>query len=95
MGPIGPELREKNRELIAGRLHWPDGALEAVRKLEAEHSGYSVYWSDGVWPFQYGAGFYSRRNGRNPQVLFGTTPEELDAILAADEVQFPPAWWEL
>ena len=90
------DLRDRNRELISQRLGWPDGAVDAVRKLESEHDGYLVYWADGVWPFEYGAGFYARRdNGRTyPDVLFATTPEELDAILSVDAVKYPPAWWE-
>ncbi len=34
LAPPGPELAERNRELIAERLKWPEGALEACRDLE-------------------------------------------------------------
>ena len=94
MGPIGPELRELNRELLASRLGWPDGALEAVRKLEADHEGYLVFWSPGEWSTGRGPGFYGRRHGdmRNP-MLYATTAEGLAALLEEDSRRFPPVWW--
>ena len=54
--PLPPVDREHNRELIAGRLRWPDGTLDACRQLEAGHPGWYAWWSRNPW----------RRDGQVP-----------------------------
>ncbi|AGL19478.1 hypothetical protein [Actinoplanes sp. N902-109] len=41
---------ERNRELVAQRLGWPDGALNNCRALEAEFPDWSVFWTNGGLP---------------------------------------------
>ena len=83
MGPLPPEVQERNRELLAERLHWPDGALAACRELEAAYPDYSAYWGRGWCARQ--PGYYASRtdNSRTP-TLYGATADELGKILAAD-----------
>ena len=88
MGPIGPQMRERNREVIAERLHWPEGALEATRQLEAEYRGYTVWWGTGR-ASNPKPGFYANRYsdyGRKP-TLYGETATGLQAQLAADSTR--------
>ena len=33
--PHGPELGRRNRRIVAGRLGWPDGAVEACEAAAA------------------------------------------------------------
>lgn len=47
---IGPEMAERNRELLAERLKWPDGALEDCRRLEELHPGWHVWFAPGGLP---------------------------------------------
>ncbi|MER6891987.1 hypothetical protein [Streptomyces halstedii] len=48
--PISPEMVERNRELLAERLRWPDGALEDCRLLEELHPGWHVWFDRGSIP---------------------------------------------
>jgi hypothetical protein len=36
----------RNRQLIAERLGWPDGALDACTALEADYPDWAVFWTD-------------------------------------------------
>lgn len=99
MGPCTDsdrELIERNRAILAERLHWPDGALSAVRKLESEHAGYVVWWANRAYTDDNAPGFYARRNTARfgKPSLFAATADELSALLAQDENRYPPAWWE-
>jgi hypothetical protein len=94
MEPIQPEVIERNRELIAERLGWPAGALEAVRQLEAQHPGYSVFWGKGRVSDPR-PGFYAMRGeGFRRRTFYGATAANLSAALAADAAQHPAQWWE-
>jgi hypothetical protein len=84
-------MRERNRELLAQRLRWPEGALEAVRRLEAQHPRYSVHWSSGG--HEGPPGFYGRLTDAmwdQRQKLYGATPDELAARLTEHEAANPP-----
>jgi hypothetical protein len=73
MGPIGPELRERNREILAERLHWLDGALEVCRQLEVMYPGTSVWWGIGRLSDPK-PGFYARRGDRHyARTFYGET----------------------
>lgn len=53
---------------------------DTVRDLEARFPGFQIQYSDGVYPFEWGAGFYaSRDNGMT--VFFAETAEELSQVL--------------
>jgi hypothetical protein len=52
------ELREKNREVLAERLGYPAGTVEAEREIERACPGYFAWYSDGTLqeqPPRYGA----------------------------------------
>lgn len=90
MGPIGPELREHNRELLSQRLHWPPGALEVTRQLEAVHPGTSVWWGSGRVSDPK-PGFYATRgDGHHTRRFYGETAIDLQNVLAANASQ--PLW---
>jgi len=77
--PVDPE---KNRALIAERLGWPDGALEACRKLEAEFPAWMVFWTKGGLPRDPNPGYRAVTwNARRRGYAYGKTAEELGAAL--------------
>ncbi|GGL21584.1 hypothetical protein [Mangrovihabitans endophyticus] len=86
-GPLpapGPELGRRNRRLIAERLHWPDGALEACERIDRCHPGWMSTWAPGGGVEWVERGFYAQpRLARrsDPRWLFGATPLELLAAL--------------
>jgi hypothetical protein len=42
-------LSRKHYEQVAERLGWPEGAADAVFAFEAQHSDYTVWWSNGIY----------------------------------------------
>ncbi|MFC5749528.1 hypothetical protein [Actinomadura rugatobispora] len=46
--PLSPADVLRNREIIANRLDWPDGALQTCLELEARWPGWNVSYSTGV-----------------------------------------------
>lgn len=101
MSGLSPETIRQNRRLIAERLHWPDGALEACEQLESEHPGFEVAWfgeNRSARPeFNKPAGFYAWRAGDQPGQMwadgwhgrhewYGTTPDELKAELSGHAI---------
>lgn len=95
----GPELTERNRELLAARGNWPPGALEACRDLEHRHPGWHAWWTDRPWRRDgdvpdgpaYGAAPVSR-----PPVghsLYAVTADELAGLIGkADEERAALRW---
>jgi len=57
----GRELMQHNRRVLAERLGWPDGTLEACEELEAEHPAWHVFWGDGAAEPAWTAVHYERR----------------------------------
>lgn len=49
MIPI-PAVRESNREVLAERLHWPDGSVDVCRDLEIGHPAWMVWFNTGGIP---------------------------------------------
>jgi hypothetical protein len=76
-------LREKNLPLLAERLNWPAGALEAVQAVEAEFPRYLAWWSPGGWCGD--PGFYAIRPGDRARTLYAANPGKL-TVLIADEI---------
>ena len=86
--PLPPVDLERNRELLAARLGWPDGALGACRQVEAQHPGWHVWWTRHPW----------RRDGHAPslpaygaarvephcgdQNVYAVTPDALAPLIA-------------
>lgn len=90
--PVGPELAVRNRRLTAERTGWPDGALEACEKLEAETPGWSISWYAGGGMTWVEAGYYASRadwhtHAKPPQWLYGATVEDL--AVAIEEHPLP------
>lgn len=87
--PPGPELRRHNRRLVAERINWPAGAVEACEKLERMQPRWRVRWQH-----QFGnqaAGWYASHDGHThlePDV-YGQSSGEL---WAAMETHRCPAW---
>lgn len=80
-GKLPPQVQDRNREIVAERLGWPDGALDACRKTEAGAPGWYCWWTPAPWPdpgFRpaYGAALINRRPLGDPS-LYARTPGEL------------------
>jgi hypothetical protein len=79
--PIGPDLLRHNRRVMAERIGWPDGALEACDKLEAAYPDWIVGWQreSTITGFARPAGFYASRWSRryNEPSAYGEDPLDL------------------
>ena len=85
---------EENMRLLAERLGWPGGALEACLALEAAHPGWRAYWSRGPYGRPPQPGFrvrYDDGRGYRPAELYAEDPAELPARMAEVE-EARPAW---
>lgn len=76
---------ERNRDLIAERMEWPDGAVDACRQLEREFPAWTVYWVSGKLPSSPRKGYQAIFDDHHHRFsrAFGETPEELRENLAA------------
>jgi hypothetical protein len=86
-GPLPPHVQERNREIVAERLGWPDEALGACREIEAGAAGWYCWWTPLPWPdpgFRpaYGAARIDRRPVGDPS-LYARTPGELAELIKA------------
>jgi hypothetical protein len=82
--PVDPEL---NRQLIAERIGWPAGAIEACTALEADYPRWLVFWTRGDPPARPGPGFRAigRTRAAGRVEAFAETAEGLrDALRVAD-----------
>lgn len=94
--PGTPEFARRNRELIAERTGWPEGALAECLRLEEDCPGYSVAWfhaqKSPTPVFRREAGFYAWIAGDQPGHMgadgyhkrhewYGATIEKLRAQL--------------
>jgi hypothetical protein len=78
--------RERNREILAERGHWPPGALAAVRELEQRNPGWYAWWTARPWrrdgKVPNGPAFGAAPvNGRRPDSLYAETPGELARLI--------------
>lgn len=93
----GIALRHHNRRVLAERLHWPDGVLEACARVEVEHPGWVVFWMrENTTPgFERPAGFHAVR-GQGKQRLETYAPDVerlVEAIDAAPPEEHPVFNW--
>ncbi len=85
-GPAG-EMAERNREIIAERLGYPEGTVEAERLVEAECPEYFCWYSKGGMAGQPGPHYGARlRHARycDPD-YYADSPEALIAKIQAGE----------
>ena len=78
LAPIGPEMGRHNQRLIAERIGWPKGAVEAI---ECDHPGWRMdyRYESNIRGFEHAAGFYGviAINRREERTVYGATAEEL------------------
>ncbi|MFB4314362.1 hypothetical protein [Actinomadura sp. 21ATH] len=90
--PVAPE---RNREILAERLGWPDGALEACRELEQRHPGWSLWYDIGGLPASpvpryraecdYGWRYREMGRPRQKEEVCAAAAEEVSALIAETE----------
>ena len=97
MGPTDQERRELGRRnliLLAERLHWPDGALGVVQRLEVAYPEYSAWWGPGR-PASPKPGFYAvRASDSYSRTLYGRDESELATAIQADLLTRVTEWWQ-
>jgi hypothetical protein len=82
--PLPAGMAERNRAVIAERLGWPDGALEACQDLEQRHPAWHVTYVLGGVPSAPTPGYraYLRDPYLRPdQAQFAATPDEMSALI--------------
>jgi hypothetical protein len=89
----GPELAWRNRQLIAARAHWPDGALEACEQIEKARPDWCPGWraANTIAGFEAPAGYYGirREADRGEPAAYGATAEALMAAIEARVSECP------
>lgn len=93
--PAEVELRRRNRKVLAERLRWPDGALQACAELEGRHPGWHVSWmmANPHRGFERPAGFLATgesADGMHSAEVFGATVEELEPLMDIPDHEFYP-----
>lgn len=92
--PPGPELLRHNRRVMAERIGWPDGAVEACDKLQDAYPGWNPGWQpeSTIRGFEHPAGYFASRLGRryNEPVAYGSDPDELASVI--DGWAWPIPW---
>lgn len=78
----------RNRELVAERTGWPDGALVACLAIEEEYPLWTVYWDLGLK--ERPPGFRAVVNIRNVAYqCYGKTADELVEQLKVRDLELP------
>jgi hypothetical protein len=79
-------LAERNRELLAERLGWPAGTIEACRSIEARCPGYAAWWSEGDMSTPEGAPYAARVKGARSadRTYYGRDADDVVAQIEAD-----------
>jgi hypothetical protein len=96
--PLPPIDEERNRELIAERLGWPEGAVEACRELEGRWPDWRVDYDTGRVPGSPGPGYAAGLDqslfwlGYRP-ALRAPSPEELEELIRDADARRPPRPW--
>lgn len=90
-GPKRPDLTVawKNRRILAKRLDWPDGALEACERIEREHRDWAIAWlsENRTKGFERPAGYWAKREGMHAFEVYATDADELVRMIG----DAPPA----
>lgn len=86
--PPGIELGWRNRRIIAARVGWPDGALEACEAIERARPDWDPTWrfANVFKGFEAPAGFYATRHAirlRGERPVYGADPAALLAAIEA------------
>jgi hypothetical protein len=98
VAPLPPIDVERNRELIAERLGWPEGAVEVCREVEARWPDWRVHYDNGRVPGGPGPGYVASLEqsqvwrGYRPKVS-AAHPEELETLIRDADAQRPPRPW--
>lgn len=97
--PVGEELAYKNRRVIAERVGWPAGAVEACEAIDAAHDGWYTTWVDGYIVTIDGrselkpTGYYAQsRVFKEAAPVYGATPQELAEAIETWAVP-EDSWW--
>jgi len=79
----GRELRHHNNRIMAERLNWPDGVLDACHNLEDRHPGWSVGWlgENTIKGFERPAGYIATRAGLHPAEVFAATEAGVEELI--------------
>lgn len=82
--PLGPQLGWHNRRVIADRIGWPEGALEACEAIERVNPDWSPWWqaANTIPGWEAPAGFYARPNDSSPYA-YGETADSLAKVIEA------------
>jgi hypothetical protein len=81
------EFSRRNRAILAERLRWPDGALQACADLEDAHPGWHVSWlpENVTAGWERAAGFWATHPGGSHAPgnieAFAATAAELEPLL--------------
>lgn len=85
--PPGDDLAWRNRRIIAERMHWPDGALEACETIERQYPAWYPNWrpANTIKGFEAPAGYYAVRRDRrrDERPAYGADPAALLAAIKA------------
>jgi hypothetical protein len=86
--PSDRVLRSQNKVILAERLRWPEGALQACQELEQRHPGWHVTWlnENTRAGFERPAGFHARFDGGRHKVgIYAATTEKLEPEMDVPE----------
>lgn len=84
--PSDRSLRAQNRALLAERLRWPEGALQACQELEQRHPGWHVHWLGEAIRGRRRAGFHASRHvTRHKADVYAPTAAELEPYMDVPE----------
>jgi len=78
-------VARQNQAILAEKLSWPGGALEACRELEDEFPGWHVAWlnENTITGFERPAGYCATLDGLHSVRLLAATPQELAELMRA------------
>lgn len=85
--PAGRQLAWANRKVLAERLGWPAGMLEACEQLDREHPDWTAFWrSEVTWAqHPHPAGFVATREGDGLHVCGVDVAAVTEAIESAPD----------
>lgn len=83
--PVNDDLLRHNRRIIASRIGWPDGAVEACDKLQDAYPDWIPGWQPAstIPGFEHPAGYFASRHSRrhDEPPAYGADPLELAAAI--------------